>query len=326
MPRGEQQTTESADAARGEGLVRPRGESLEEREESREHLRDGHHRGVKMRGEVDDELQAVLARLVEPRVRLGLVRVRRGRVALGGVLLARAHVVEDGEEDGVVHSRPEPGAEIFAVKLERVEEHLERGSTNLGSRVEGELGETREEREPEKDVHVRVRERRGALLTLARSRRRRSRRRRRLPPSTSSSESGTRSRFPSEPSASLSAQNRRNARALRLTTLSCTPLFVKAMRQLTQSVKVVASVSVMWSKCSRMMDSMVSNARVTTAGFSSPAAVVNTMNMDFQPLLMLLTCPRTIWDMHRMMSSRISVAWDCRITTTKGRRKSFWNE
>ena len=113
---------------------------------------------------------------------------------------------------------------------------------------------------------------------------------------------------------------------MRLTTLSCTPLFVKAMRQLTQSVKVVASVSVMWSKCSRMMDSMVSNARVTTAGFSSPAAVVNTMNMDFQPLLMLLTCPRTIWDMHRMMSSRISVAWDCRITTTKGRRKSFWNE
>ena len=83
MPRGEQQTTESADAARGEGLVRPRGESLEEREESREHLRDGHHRGVKMRGEVDDELQAVLARLVEPRVRLGLVPVRRGRVALG---------------------------------------------------------------------------------------------------------------------------------------------------------------------------------------------------------------------------------------------------
>ena len=75
-----------------------------------------------------------------------------------------------------------------------------------------------------------------------------------------------------------------------------------------------------------MMDSMVSNAGSRQPGFSSPAAVVNTMNMDFQPLLMLLTCPRTIWDMHRMMSSRISVAWDCRITTTKGRRKSFWNE
>ena len=193
MPRGEQQTTESADAARGEGLVRPRGESLEEREESREHLRDGHHRGVKMRGEVDDELQAVLARLVEPRVRLGLVPVRRGRVALGGVLLARAHVVEDGEEDGVVHSRPEPGAEIFAVKLERVEEHLERGSTNLGSRVEGELGETREEREPEKTcTSASV----NAVAPFSRSRDRGGEDRGAAvdsPPSTSSSESGTRS-------------------------------------------------------------------------------------------------------------------------------------
>lgn len=44
------------------------------------------------------------------------------------------------------------------------------------------------------------------------------------------------------PSASLVAQKRRKAVALRATVMLC-GLFVKAMRQLTQSVKVVVSVS-----------------------------------------------------------------------------------
>jgi hypothetical protein len=46
------------------------------------------------------------------------------------------------------------------------------------------------------------------------------------------------------PSASLSAQKRRNAMALRLTSGEQS-LLVNAMRQFTQSVKVVESVSVM---------------------------------------------------------------------------------
>ena len=57
----------------------------------------------------------------------------------------------------------------------------------------------------------------------------------------------------------------------------------------------------------------------------SPAAVVKTMNMDFHPDFTLLTLANTIWETHRMMSSRISTAFDCRMTTTKGLRKSFWN-
>ena len=50
--------------------------------------------------------------------------------------------------------------------------------------------------------------------------------------------------LPMAPSASLSAQKRRNAMALRLTSGEQS-LLVNAMRQFTQSVKVVESVSVM---------------------------------------------------------------------------------
>ena len=56
-------------------------------------------------------------------------------------------------------------------------------------------------------------------------------------------------------------------------------LLVNAIRQLTQSVKVVVSVSVMWTKCSRTIFSIVSKARRTIMGSLSPAAVVNTMNL-----------------------------------------------
>mmetsp|Transcript_6902 Transcript_6902/g.15247 ORF Transcript_6902/g.15247 Transcript_6902/m.15247 type:complete len:289 (+) Transcript_6902:2046-2912(+) len=135
--------------------------------------------------------------------------------------------------------------------------------------------------------------------------------------------SGSSSTSPMAPSASFMAQNLRNAMELSATSRLC-GLLVKAMRQLTQSVKVVVSVSVMWLKCSRTIFSMVSNASRTIMGSLSPAAVVNTMNMDFQPDLTLLTRASTIWDKQRMMSSRISTAWLCLITTTKGRRKSFW--
>lgn len=75
-------------------------------------------------------------------------------------------------------------------------------------------------------------------------------------------------------------------------------LLVKAMRQLTQSVKVVISVSVMKSKCSRTIFSIVSKASRTIVGCSSPAAVVNTMNMDFQPDLTLPTRAKTICETH----------------------------
>lgn len=50
------------------------------------------------------------------------------------------------------------------------------------------------------------------------------------------------------------------------------------------------------------------------------------MNIDFQPDLTLATRASTIWLTQRMMSSRISTARLCRMTTTKGRRKSFWGE
>ena len=48
-----------------------------------------------------------------------------------------------------------------------------------------------------------------------------------------------------------------------------------------------------------------------------------TMNTLFQPLLTLATRASTIWETHRMMSSRISSALEWRMTTTNGRRKSF---
>ena len=68
-------------------------------------------------------------------------------------------------------------------------------------------------------------------------------------PSSSSSSSfsgsvGGLSSSPNDPSASFSAQNRKNAIAFNATSGAQSP-FVKAMRQLTQSVNVVASVSVM---------------------------------------------------------------------------------
>lgn len=99
------------------------------------------------------------------------------------------------------------------------------------------------------------------------------------------------------PSASFMAQKRKKAIAFRETSMLW-GLLVNAMRQLTQSVKVVISVSVMKSKCSRTIFSMVSKASLTMVGCSSPAAVVNTMNMDFQPDLTLPTLASTIWETH----------------------------
>lgn len=56
-----------------------------------------------------------------------------------------------------------------------------------------------------------------------------------------------------------------------------------------------------------------------------PPSRGRTMNMDFHPDLTLATRASTIWLTQRMMSSRISSARLCRITTTNGRRKSFWS-
>jgi hypothetical protein len=51
-----------------------------------------------------------------------------------------------------------------------------------------------------------------------------------------------------------------------------------------------------------------------------------TMNMLFQPDLTLCTWLSTMRETWRMMSSRISFAPLWRMTTTKGLRKSFWND
>jgi hypothetical protein len=92
------------------------------------------------------------------------------------------------------------------------------------------------------------------------------------------------------------AQKRRNAMELRaMSRLSECGLLVNEMRQLTQSVKVLVSVSVMWTKCSRTILSMVSNARRAISGSLSPAAVLKTMKTDFQPDLTLVTRASTIW-------------------------------
>jgi len=141
----------------------------------------------------------------------------------------------------------------------------------------------------------------------------------RAPPALSSN-------FPSDPSASFNAQNRKNAMAFRQTSSGAVGEFVNAMRQLTQSVNVVASVSVMCSNWSRMMRSIVSNASCTMARSSSLAACVKIMNMLFHPLLTLSTWPLTICDVHRMISSRISGDSLCRMSTTNGLRNSFWKE
>eukprot|EP00955_Chlamydomonas_euryale_P018580 198235-Chlamydomonas_euryale.AAC.2 len=69
--------------------------------------------------------------------------------------------------------------------------------------------------------------------------------------------------------------HRRNAIELSATSSEC-GLLVKATRQLTQSVNVVVSVSVMCAKCSRTIFSTVSNAMRTIMGSRSPAAVVKT--------------------------------------------------
>lgn len=53
---------------------------------------------------------------------------------------------------------------------------------------------------------------------------------------------------------------------------------------------------------------------------------LRTMNMLFHPLLTLATRASTIWLTQRMISSRISTARLWRMTTTKGRRKSFCME
>ena len=55
---------------------------------------------------------------------------------------------------------------------------------------------------------------------------------------------------PMAPSASFIAQKRRNAMAFRLTSRLC-GLLVKAMRQLTQSVKVVTCAALLFTDCVR---------------------------------------------------------------------------
>ena len=131
------------------------------------------------------------------------------------------------------------------------------------------------------------------------------------------------------PSASLSAQKRRNATALSATTPSA-PSFacrVNAMRQSTQSANVLGSVSVMRSKCSRITRSTISNASEAVSGRSSTsAAAVNTANTLFQPLLTLRACPEIIELAHRTMNSRTEALRDRRVTVAKGFRNSFWNE
>ena len=102
---------------------------------------------------------------------------------------------------------------------------------------------------------------------------------------------------PMAPSASFMAQNLRKAMALSATSSEC-GLLVKAMRQFTQSVKVVTSVSVMYSKCSRTIFSIVSKASRTIIWESSLAAVVKTMKTDFQPDFTFLTLASTIWETH----------------------------
>ena len=102
---------------------------------------------------------------------------------------------------------------------------------------------------------------------------------------------------PIAPSASLIAQNLKNAIAFNATSSEC-GLLVNAIKQLTQSVNVVTSVSVMKSKCSLTIFSIVSNASRTIICDSSLAAVVKTMNIDFQPDFTLLTLASTICDTH----------------------------
>ena len=65
--------------------------------------------------------------------------------------------------------------------------------------------------------------------------------------SAASSPSCASSNFPRLPSASFNAQNRKKAIALRQTSSGAVGELVNAMRQFTQSVNVVASVSVMCS-------------------------------------------------------------------------------
>ena len=81
--------------------------------------------------------------------------------------------------------------------------------------------------------------------------------------------------MPSSPSANFSAQNRKKAMAFRLTSW-LNLLFVKAIRQFTQSVKAVVSVSVMYGKYSLTIFSIVSKASNTILLWSSVAAVVKT--------------------------------------------------
>lgn len=72
----------------------------------------------------------------------------------------------------------------------------------------------------------------------------------------------------------------------------------------------------MCPKCSLTILSTVLKARTTIFGSGSPAAVVNTINMDCQPDFMLLTRARTIWLTQRMINSRISTAYDISVTKT----------
>lgn len=110
---------------------------------------------------------------------------------------------------------------------------------------------------------------------------------------------------PIAPSASRIAQNLRKAIAFSATSSEC-GLFVNAIRQFTQSVKVVTSVSVIYSKCSLTIFSIVSKAKRTIICESSLAAVVNTMNIDFHPDFTFLTRAKTICDTHLHMKWLIS--------------------
>mmetsp|Transcript_7178 Transcript_7178/g.29140 ORF Transcript_7178/g.29140 Transcript_7178/m.29140 type:complete len:246 (+) Transcript_7178:93-830(+) len=80
VPGAEQQAGQGADPARRESLVVLGRQPGEERQKLGQDIRRLRHRRVELRGEVDHQLQAVLAGLVQPRVRLGVSVPREGPV------------------------------------------------------------------------------------------------------------------------------------------------------------------------------------------------------------------------------------------------------
>mmetsp|Transcript_3888 Transcript_3888/g.17171 ORF Transcript_3888/g.17171 Transcript_3888/m.17171 type:complete len:382 (-) Transcript_3888:1241-2386(-) len=75
-----------------------------------------------------------------------------------GVANLGSDVVKHGHQDALVDPGPEPRREVVAVELEYVEQDLERASSYVPPRVEGELGQARQEREPVAQVELRIRE------------------------------------------------------------------------------------------------------------------------------------------------------------------------